>query len=168
MPKQTINLGNAPSGAGGDDRRSAWVKAIANFDEIYAALGGNSIPAALPIAKGGTGGTTAATAKASLGIGDLGVGQSWQDRTPQRSLGTTYTNTTGKPIQVSVFGGPASGGGVGYQVAVGGAVAGIGCYSYASGQYIASQTIIVPPAATYNVSVLNGTAPVLYWRELTS
>jgi len=35
MAKQVINLGTAPSGAGGDDRRSAWVKAIANFDEIY-------------------------------------------------------------------------------------------------------------------------------------
>ncbi|MDZ5111873.1 MULTISPECIES: hypothetical protein [Pseudomonas] len=35
MAKQTINLGTAPSGAGGDDRRSAWVKAIANFDELY-------------------------------------------------------------------------------------------------------------------------------------
>lgn len=35
MAKQTINLGTAPTGAGGDDRRSAWVKAIANFDELY-------------------------------------------------------------------------------------------------------------------------------------
>ncbi|MFP3409629.1 hypothetical protein SB757_33975, partial [Pseudomonas sp. SIMBA_065] len=33
--KQTINLGTAPTGAGGDDRRSAWLKAIANFDELY-------------------------------------------------------------------------------------------------------------------------------------
>ncbi|MFV3288528.1 hypothetical protein ACNFBR_07310 [Pseudomonas sp. NY11955] len=166
MTKQVINLGSSPNGAGGDDRRSAWLKAIANFDEIYAALGGNALPAALPIAKGGTGGTTAAAAKAALGIGDIGVGQTW--KAVSRSLSTTYTNTTGKPIQVSVFGGPANGGGVGYQVAVDGAVAGIGSYSYASGQYIASQTIIVPPGATYNVSVLNGTAPVLYWRELST
>lgn len=35
MAKQVISLGSAPSGAGGDDRRSAWLKAIANFDEIY-------------------------------------------------------------------------------------------------------------------------------------
>ncbi|WP_447742359.1 hypothetical protein [Pseudomonas laurentiana] len=35
MAKQVINLGTAPSGAGGDDRRSAWIKAIANFDELY-------------------------------------------------------------------------------------------------------------------------------------
>ncbi|MGY4527988.1 hypothetical protein [Pseudomonas sp. TE21394] len=35
MAKQVINLGSAPNGAGGDDRRSAWLKAIANFDELY-------------------------------------------------------------------------------------------------------------------------------------
>ncbi|MFK0092869.1 hypothetical protein [Pseudomonas sp. NPDC090592] len=35
MAKQVINLGTAPAGAGGDDRRSAWLKAIANFDELY-------------------------------------------------------------------------------------------------------------------------------------
>lgn len=73
MTKQVINLGTAPSGIGGDDRRSAWLKAIANFDEIYAALGGNSIPAALPVAKGGTGGTTAAAARAGLGLGAAAV-----------------------------------------------------------------------------------------------
>lgn len=40
MAKQVINLGTAPNGAGGDDRRSAWQKAIANFDELYAAVAG--------------------------------------------------------------------------------------------------------------------------------
>ena len=36
---------------------------------------------------------------------DLGVGQTWQNVTGSRSSGTTYTNNTGKPIQVviSVF-----------------------------------------------------------------
>ena len=32
----------------------------------------------------------------------FGVGQTWQDVTASRALGTTYTNSTGKPIQVSV------------------------------------------------------------------
>ena len=31
---------------------------------------------------------------------DFGVGQTWQDVTASRSAGVTYTNTTGKPIQV--------------------------------------------------------------------
>jgi hypothetical protein len=32
----------------------------------------------------------------------FGIGQTWQDVTASRVLGTTYTNTTGKPIQVSI------------------------------------------------------------------
>ncbi|MDH0640143.1 hypothetical protein N5D52_24760 [Pseudomonas sp. GD03860] len=74
MSKQAINLGTAPSGAGGDDRRSAWSKAIANFNELYDWLtgtaGGTALPAALPVAKGGTGGTTAAGARSELGLGN--------------------------------------------------------------------------------------------------
>ncbi|WP_247255880.1 hypothetical protein [Pseudomonas moorei] len=40
MSQQTILLGTAPTGAGGDTPRSAFTKAQSNFDEIYAALGG--------------------------------------------------------------------------------------------------------------------------------
>jgi hypothetical protein len=40
---------------------------------------------------------TTQTTAASPGIG---VGQTWQF--PSRSLGTTYTNTTGKPIMVCI------------------------------------------------------------------
>lgn len=32
----------------------------------------------------------------------IGVGQTWQDVTGSRSMGTTYTNTTGKPIMVAI------------------------------------------------------------------
>ncbi|ENR2981242.1 hypothetical protein ACEVBE_001543, partial [Acinetobacter nosocomialis] len=33
----------------------------------------------------------------------IGVGQSWSDVTSSRSSNTTYTNTTGKPIQIMVL-----------------------------------------------------------------
>lgn len=167
MAKQVINLGTAPSGAGGDDRRSAWIKAIANFDEIYAALGGNALPAALPIAKGGTGGTTPAAAKAALGIGDIGMGQVWL--AVSRSLNTTYTNTTGKPIQISVFGGPTSSADIGYQVWVNGTSVSIGTYSASPGRYISSGCVIIPPGAQYSVALagVSGTCPIIQWRELT-
>ena len=33
---------------------------------------------------------------------DLGIGQSWQNMTGSRSVGVTYTNNTGKPIQVMI------------------------------------------------------------------
>ena len=38
----------------------------------------------------------------SSGGGGLGDGQTWQNVTDQRALGVTYTNSTGKPIMVSV------------------------------------------------------------------
>ena len=34
---------------------------------------------------------------------EIGVGQTWQDVTASRVVGTTYTNTTGKPIFISVY-----------------------------------------------------------------
>jgi len=37
MSKQTINLGTAPTGVGGDTPRSAFTKTQSNFDELYAA-----------------------------------------------------------------------------------------------------------------------------------
>lgn len=77
MAKQVINLGTAPSGAGGDDRRGAWVKARANFTELFNWISNlaqtddqaTSLPASLPIAKGGTGGTSVAAALSNLGLG---------------------------------------------------------------------------------------------------
>lgn len=44
---------------------------------------------------------TAAQAKV-LGDRDFGIGQTWQDVTLSRSLDTTYTNNTGKPIQIFI------------------------------------------------------------------
>ena len=35
--------------------------------------------------------------------GTLGVGQTWQNVTASRTSGTTYTNSTGKPIMVSAY-----------------------------------------------------------------
>lgn len=81
---------------------------------------------------------------------DLGVGQgqSWQNVTASRALGTTYTNTTGKPILVNVFikyggGGGGNGGNLyvnGIKVAT--------CYEtgYTIGFTLSA---IVPNGATY-------------------
>ena len=38
---------------------------------------------------------------------DIGVGQSWQDMTGVRSNGVTYTNDTGKPIQIYAYQAPS-------------------------------------------------------------
>ena len=49
MSKQTIQLGTAPTGVGGDTPRSAFTKTQSNFDELYAALGGSTPVAAQPL-----------------------------------------------------------------------------------------------------------------------
>ncbi len=33
----------------------------------------------------------------------IGIGQTWQDLTASRTIGVTYTNTTGKPIFVALY-----------------------------------------------------------------
>lgn len=48
MAKQTINLGTAPTGAGGDTFRSTGTKTNANFTEIYDNLAGASGATTLP------------------------------------------------------------------------------------------------------------------------
>ncbi|QKZ05815.1 tail fiber domain-containing protein [Pseudomonas eucalypticola] len=73
MSKQTLNLGTPPAGADGDTVRGAFVKTEANMVEIYNQLGATgtppALPAALPIAKGGTGASTQAGARTALGVG---------------------------------------------------------------------------------------------------
>lgn len=77
MAKQTINLGTAPTGTGGDTPRSAFTKVQSNFDEIYnafyAAKGANGditsltgLTTALSVAQGGTGVTSIAALLTAL------------------------------------------------------------------------------------------------------
>jgi uncharacterized protein YaiE (UPF0345 family) len=97
----------------------------------------------------------------------IGVGQTWTDVLVSRAAGTTYTNSTGRPIMVSV-------------------VAGAATYSYCSGfvddveiteqqsRDSATSTskagviFIVPAGSTYKVTVnVNGsTTDVDAWFEL--
>lgn len=81
MAIQTVNLGTAPTGAGGDTFRSGSAKLQANDDEIYAQLGATSqgvLPATLPINKGGTGAASTSEARTNLNvphIGEFGLGR---------------------------------------------------------------------------------------------
>jgi hypothetical protein len=54
--------------------------------------------------------TSNGTTWASSAPGGFGVGQTWQDLTSSRANGTTYTNSTGKPIMVSTSFTPQGGG----------------------------------------------------------
>lgn len=87
----------------------------------------------------------------------LGDGQAWKDLTSTRSTGTTYTNTTGRPIFV-VINTPSN-------TAIAATVGGVTIYaSYtpSSGQPRGSLGFIVPPGITYSSSATSGFS----WLEL--
>lgn len=64
MAQQMINTnGVDPSGTGSDPAKTAFNKCNANFSELY-----TDMNAPRPIARGGTGATTAAAARAALGL----------------------------------------------------------------------------------------------------
>lgn len=91
----------------------------------------------------------------------IGVGQTWQNVTGSRAFGTTYTNSTGKPILVQ-FHGSGSGANVVYCVIAGnfGQLSCGGTTTFQSGL-----SFVVGVGDTYSIS-MSGPATLTYWREL--
>lgn len=93
----------------------------------------------------------------------LGNGQSWTDVTASRVAGTTYTNSTGKPIEVSITGqaNPGTQSTTLY-------VSGLAVSAFADGTSGVKNTMtvsaVVPNAATYSVTLSGGV--ILSWMEL--
>jgi hypothetical protein len=88
--------------------------------------------------------------------GDIGIGQTWQDMSGSRALETTYTNNTGKPIQIAV----TTSTGTATTLTVGGVV--VGRYSQETGGRGTQLTAIVPNSTSY---IAQG-GVLLYWAEL--
>jgi hypothetical protein len=80
----------------------------------------------------------------------FGQGQTWQNLVGSRVIGTTYTNTTGRPIMVNQTGSIASTN----TVTINGVAVGS---SY-------TQSVVVPPGATYVVTY--GSGAIANWTEL--
>lgn len=90
-----------------------------------------------------------------------GVGQSWQDLTASRALGTTYTNTSGRPIVVQYQ--VTAGAGVQPTISISGVTVSVGGGLNGAGNSCSCQAII-PPGATYNATATSLT--LNNWREL--
>ena len=91
----------------------------------------------------------------------IGLNQTWQDVTGSRVLGTTYTNSTGKPIAINVYSIQSA------ASLITATVAGVllkGSQAVTGGGH--SVFAIVPNGATYSVTVSNGTPSGLAWMEL--
>lgn len=97
-------------------------------------------------------------------VGGIGYGQTWQDVTASRASGTTYTNTTTKPIQVNIS---AAMDGVGVRISLainGVAVDGQAAYAVNA---ICAISAIIPPGNTYALSGSGGSvASLTKWYEL--
>ena len=107
------------------------------------------------------GGTMLATFTENRG---LGIGQTWQSVTGSRTNGTTYTNSTGKPILVNVCASCSDLDG-GLTVTVDGVLVGFsyGQQDNGSGLWQNTITFIVPNLKSY---VVLGGSVIAFWVEL--
>jgi len=102
--------------------------------------------------------------QALAAMSSLGYSQTWQDLTASRAIGTTYYNTTGKPIFVSWAGINANANGVVFGQVGGVTVARSGGAPSASAAI--AFTFIVPTNATYMAAQGTGTSTTTVWWEL--
>jgi hypothetical protein len=104
--------------------------------------------------------------QAMAAMQSLGYGQTWQNVAGSRSLGTTYYNTTGKPILLAISGNPAVNAGGFLSLNVGGAsiLSPLGVTT-GSGQ-VAIQGL-VPAGSSYSLAYsLAGGLNSIVWNEL--
>lgn len=105
----------------------------------------------------------------NLPVTGLGYFQPWQNVTGSRVLGTTYYNTSGKPIQV-ILQMKTGGVGAGYWVAIiGGVSVPGGGISSSSGDYSGGiHSFIVPIGASYSATIVTqaGSPVMTAWLEM--
>lgn len=95
------------------------------------------------------------------GLSEIGVGQSWKDMASQRAFNTVYTNSTGKPISVSVTGRNQTQ--QSYTELWVGSVKVSSNYKESNSDSAVSA--IIPAGANYKVMATGGT--LLNWAELS-
>jgi hypothetical protein len=117
-----------------------------------ALVGTNITGTAAGLSIGGNAATATSAANA------IGVGQTWQDVTASRAASTTYTNSTGRPIFISVRMEQDDGT---LNLTVDGLM--IGRTGFTAGPVNYTLTAIVPAGSTYLVTTTGGT---LFWYEL--
>lgn len=104
-------------------------------------------------------------------VSGIGVGQAWQNLAASRALNTAYTNTTSRPIMVSVTGiGAAGAAAASIEAWCGGVVVGRAQVTDNNGAaFVASQatlSFIVPNATAYQVNSVGAAVTVGTWAEL--
>jgi len=93
----------------------------------------------------------------------IGVGQTWQDVAASRAMGTTYTNSTGKPIFVIIS--PNASGSLVGTLEINGSNAGFIQFTPSGGGGGCSISFMVPDGSTYRM-VNNSNFGIQFWWEL--
>ena len=155
----------AEGGAGAADSASTVYSTTARSNVAYRVVG--YIESTQTTA--GTWATTPSTiqgygGQALASMSSLGYGQTWQDVSGSRVSGTTYYNTTGKPIMVAVNTSSGASNGQSLTLTVSG-INIINSYFALSSQQFAQNCIgLVPPGASYSATVASTT--IGNWSEL--
>ena len=102
--------------------------------------------------------------QALAAMSSLGYGQTWQNLTGSRAAGTTYYNTTGRPITVSWTPNCTSGTGGAATAVVNGVTLTGGAVSVAG--YNSNIVFVVPTGGSYVMSAVSGVTSVLNCSEL--
>lgn len=139
---------------------SAGVKANADGSAAIQVGGSDAIQISAALNTTLVGSLTSAGAVTGTNL--FGQGQTWQSFTvgTQRISGTTYTNSTGRPISVAAYGGAGGANSTlslvidGFTIQAPNGAAGV----------TTSVTGIVPAGSTYSVTISAGT--INGWREL--
>lgn len=97
----------------------------------------------------------AVSEKAVVGIASIGINQTWQDVTQERRIGITYTNTTDRPIMVSITTNDNLA-----ELFISDIKAAVG---NDGSNALTSLFAIIPSKATY---VLKGSTTLYHWAEL--
>ena len=97
-------------------------------------------------------------------INGFDLGQTWKNVTASRSAGVTYTNSTGKPIEVAIHS-VVSNSLSGIQINVDGLDVVLSQSYVASGTQYTFGNVIVPNGSTYKLTILSG-GSLRRWYEL--
>lgn len=105
--------------------------------------------------------------QALASMGSLGYGQTWQDVTVSRTSGTTYYNTTGKPIQLVVIGLSGSAAQIDITATVNSTTVGVFRNAGVTGVNSRLATYVtVPVGGSYSMTIVGTGSSLFSWTEL--
>jgi hypothetical protein len=155
----------AEGGAGGADSATVVYSTTARTSVAYRVIGFIDSTQA-------TAGTWATAPSTIQGVGgqalaalsSIGYGQTWQNVTSSRAIGTTYTNSTGRPIMVIVSGTGVGANGL-WGVSLNSAISYYTPSTYTASVWTACE-FIVPAGNTYQLSQQGSSVTLQNWSEL--